>query len=148
SITITIAPGTIKSIAPDTRYMTIVNRTTWGAPGEAKAVVWNREGNTISVDGKIPPGEDDYGTFAAPNPAAYFVHVFRETLEKNAVPVSGQTYPARDRNFTAAKTSILLARQPPPLSEIISVMLKVSQNLYAEMLLKSIGRAAKQQASF
>ena len=48
--------------------------------------------------------------------------------------------PSRDAGATPERR-VLVSTESPPLREIATVLMKVSQNLYAETLLKAIGAA-------
>jgi D-alanyl-D-alanine carboxypeptidase/D-alanyl-D-alanine-endopeptidase (penicillin-binding protein 4) len=72
------------------------------------------------------------------------VGAFRQALLSHGVDVAGGAVDAdalpAPPDVTGAET--LVSYTSPPLSEIAKVLLKVSQNLYADTLLKAIGRPA------
>jgi D-alanyl-D-alanine carboxypeptidase/D-alanyl-D-alanine-endopeptidase (penicillin-binding protein 4) len=79
------------------------------------------------------------------NPTVFFVESFRRALVEAGIEVRGV---AADLDEIAAGTGhadaprrVLATAESPPLREIASVMMKVSQNLYAETLLKASGAA-------
>jgi len=77
------------------------------------------------------------------NPTIYFAQSLKDGLAARGIPVSGD---AVDFDDVAAaidaglERRVLATRTSPPLRAIATVMMKVSQNLYAETLLKAAGR--------
>jgi D-alanyl-D-alanine carboxypeptidase/D-alanyl-D-alanine-endopeptidase (penicillin-binding protein 4) len=147
SITVTIYADqadegiTVKK-EPNTSYVTVVTDIRI-EPGAEVRVDWHYEPETKTVFavGVLPPGGQDYGSFSIHNPAAYFSSAFKEALQQNGIEVAGEAYRGADRSYILPESSRLLIHHwSPPLSEIISVVLKVSQNLYAETLLKTLGK--------
>ena len=109
--------------------------------------------------GSIPLGHATVDLGAAmPDPAAYTAHVLRQMLVARGIRVTGdaraQHAPPPPENPPAGASSvtpsspapaslILAERDSPPLIEIVRVLNKVSQNLHAEILLRTV---AKQQS--
>jgi D-alanyl-D-alanine carboxypeptidase/D-alanyl-D-alanine-endopeptidase (penicillin-binding protein 4) len=147
--TIVLDPDRVKSLDPENSYIHVVNDLQWTAEGQPQEVLWKVRGNTVYVWGRIPAGKDDYGTFAVENPAEFFVSVFKHVLQRSGMTVRGDAFRAGDRHLAMPENlQLLLSHQSPPLSELLDVMLKVSQNLYAETLFKAVGRMAKGKGSF
>jgi D-alanyl-D-alanine carboxypeptidase/D-alanyl-D-alanine-endopeptidase (penicillin-binding protein 4) len=75
------------------------------------------------------------------NPTQYFVNSVRATLVAEGIAVEG---PAADIGEVTAAPSrpnaqVLIRHRSPPLSALAVTMMKLSQNLYAETLLKTLG---------
>jgi D-alanyl-D-alanine carboxypeptidase/D-alanyl-D-alanine-endopeptidase (penicillin-binding protein 4) len=74
-------------------------------------------------------------------PALYFARILREALVARGIRVGGaageyeDVYPVPPTE----PTRVLLAHQSAPLSEFARVLMKVSQNQYAETLLRTLG---------
>ena len=75
------------------------------------------------------------------NPTQYFVNQLRDALEANGIDVFGAAVdidtlaePPRREDGT-----LLLTSRSPSLSTLAATMMKLSQNLYAETLLKTLG---------
>jgi D-alanyl-D-alanine carboxypeptidase/D-alanyl-D-alanine-endopeptidase (penicillin-binding protein 4) len=96
----------------------------------------------VVVEGQIPAKAEPFvRTASVDNPTAFFVAAFRAAVMAEGVDVVGD---AVDIDTLASKPDLTNARtigvrQSPPLSELATSMMKVSQNQYAEMLLKAIG---------
>ena len=99
----------------------------------------------LGVSGSVPAGKTDVTqTVSVENPTAFMAGAFREALLSRGIDVAGGAIDADELpappDVTGAET--LVSYTSPPLSEIGKVLLKVSQNLYADTLLKAIGRPA------
>lgn len=99
---------------------------------------------SLTVTGTVPVGGPPaIRTASVPNPTMFFVSGFRETLVDSGIPVGGPAVDVDDLDApSAAGPSRLIASHgSPPLSELAAYFMKVSQNLYGETLLKTMGRA-------
>ena len=81
-------------------------------------------------------------TIAVPNPTQYFVSAVREGLVANGVEVRG---PAVDVDELTGSVSpntgaAMLSHRSPTLSSLGDTLMKLSQNMYAETLLRTMGR--------
>lgn len=152
------------SITPFADYYTIDNRLMTTPAGGARRLFINREpGSTeLTLWGTIPV--DDTGAnegLAIEDPAEFAANLFRHLLEVRGIEVYGKqrtrhtelanlsTFTSTavasrgggDNTLTAPAGPLVLAEyQSAPLSEDISVINKVSQNLHAEILLRLLGR--------
>ena len=78
---------------------------------------------------------------AVADPTLYFTHAFVLALIERGIAVRGLPVELPEpRNILAPlPRTVLVESQSPPLREIAATMMKVSQNLYAETLLKAVG---------
>jgi serine-type D-Ala-D-Ala carboxypeptidase/endopeptidase (penicillin-binding protein 4) len=144
----------VVTTGPVTPLVTIVNRATTGERGTRRNILVVRPlgTNTIEVSGSVPLGIDAtdkglIGSIAVPNPALVFVYMLRSSLASKGVTITGQSQmiDARGRGRLPLKVESLVeiaSVQSPPLSVIAAQTLKPSQNLYTELLLRTLGRAA------
>jgi serine-type D-Ala-D-Ala carboxypeptidase/endopeptidase (penicillin-binding protein 4) len=98
--------------------------------------------NRLVVRGTIPVGAKDVVRAATVDrPALYFARMLRATLVAKGVRVTGPAGEFEDvyRTAPTAPTRVLLSHRSAPLSEIARVQMKVSQNQYAETLLRTLG---------
>jgi D-alanyl-D-alanine carboxypeptidase/D-alanyl-D-alanine-endopeptidase (penicillin-binding protein 4) len=138
---------------PDSAYAQVVNHLVTVAKDSELSIKLRREPrtNTIVVSGTFPINESEQlRTASVDNPTAYFVYVLREVLERSGIKVTGTSLRTADKGFERNPEALrlLFAHNSPKLSEIITVLLKVSQNLYAETLMKTLGREIKNEGSF
>ena len=141
AITINLFAGndgtiTVEKI-PETSYVQ-VNQTVNVQADAQPSIQWmyNPESRTVYASGTLPPGGKDYGSFSIHDPAAYFVEYLKEALETNGIAVRGI---AQGGHRDTSSWAILIDQKSAPLKEMLPVLLKRSQNLYAETFLKTLG---------
>jgi len=132
---------------PATAYVTLINRTQTAPKGtEARITVYRPVGdNIVYVSGRLPLDHKGYrGSVSVHNPAALFATLFKESLARRGIVVTGRTRTI-DWKYREV-TPINLAKfvelgyvQSPPLKDIVRETLKPSQNLYAQLLLLQVG---------
>lgn len=140
------APVTITSGPPAT-FMIIANRATTGARGSKSDLQIYRGlgANTLEISGSMPLGDKDFlGGAAIPNPALAFVTMLREALVKRGVKIDGRVRTLDARSMTSVPAPLqqveIASIQSPPFSLIAAHTLKPSQNLYTEIILRTLGK--------
>jgi D-alanyl-D-alanine carboxypeptidase/D-alanyl-D-alanine-endopeptidase (penicillin-binding protein 4) len=99
----------------------------------------------LLVQGQIPAKAPPFvRTASVDNPTRFFARAFRVALIAEGVEVVGD---AIDVDELETKPDIAIARtlvvhKSAPLRQLVSSMMKVSQNQYAEMLLRAMGLSA------
>jgi D-alanyl-D-alanine carboxypeptidase/D-alanyl-D-alanine-endopeptidase (penicillin-binding protein 4) len=78
---------------------------------------------------------------AVVNPTIFFAQSLKDGLIARGMSVSGEAVDFDDIAAEMASTErrVLVTTQSPPLRDIATVLMKVSQNLYAETFLKALG---------
>jgi len=150
---LTVQPGTAAGqpasllIEPGSGFQ-LLNRATTAAAGTSVSIEFRRhlEQPILEVSGQLPLGSAPVvRAVAVVNPTLFFAQALKDALTARGITVSG---PAADFDDVAAEIAaagplptprVLVSTQSPPLSELATVMMKVSQNLYAETLLKTVG---------
>lgn len=144
----------VVTTGPVTPLVSIVNRATTSPRGTRRniRVVRPLGTNTIEITGSVPLGLDatgkgQIGSIAVPNPALVFVYMLRSSLASKGVAITGQsqTIDARGRAGLPLRIESLVeiaSVQSPPLSVVGSLTMKPSQNLYTELLLRTLGKTA------
>lgn len=98
------------------------------------------ENNIVTVWGSIPLGSEPEKLWVAVyNAQNYFMAALREALEDKGILISGSAIPAHKAWTDDAQFNPLFTHNSPPLSSIIRIINRDSQNLYAEMLLRILG---------
>jgi len=87
--------------------------------------------NALTIEGTMPPHFQTLVSIA--DPALYAAQAFRDALRHAGIEVRGVTRVNTVPRAWAERIAII---ESPPLSLLLATMLKVSQNLYAEMLFK------------
>lgn len=150
--TLKVTPGPEGS-APAVEFMPassqfkVINTARTVKAGEKKTFrIKKRLGdNTYEIMGAIPAGDAGFsGSISFSDPAAVFADLLKERLELKGVAVSGKaTGVGRDERDGAALSSeglvALVNHQSPPLAIIAENTMKPSQNLYTELILRSLG---------
>lgn len=131
-------------IYPDTKYVTVSNEVTVVPKDSTTDIdVYRERGtNLITVSGTIKQNSDTVKTFCTVNnPARFAMVVLRNVLEKKGITITGSTMTDDDltRPIDYKQANLLFTNSSLPLMEIIKVVNKNSQNLYAEQILKTIG---------
>jgi serine-type D-Ala-D-Ala carboxypeptidase/endopeptidase (penicillin-binding protein 4) len=91
--------------------------------------------NTIAISGAVP--EHFHSLNAVATPALYAAQALASALKHAGIAVRG-----RPRVGTSASTTRIASILSPPMWQLLSVQMKPSQNLYAEMLYKDAGHGA------
>jgi D-alanyl-D-alanine carboxypeptidase/D-alanyl-D-alanine-endopeptidase (penicillin-binding protein 4) len=154
-VTVVIEPGAQAgeparvALFPATTDLELVNRMTTAAVGSELTLELRRERGSprLEVIGAIPVGAQQIRRAAAvENPGLCFARALRDALIRHGIAVSGEAVEASDSPSNLLEPSNPLdpprplARiVSPPFWEIAAVLMKTSQNLYAEMLLRAIG---------
>ncbi len=132
-------------ISPETAYIELTNALkTSSADGEPELEARRAFGsNRIVLSGRISLSSGPRRLrFSVANPALYAVTVLKEVFEASGIRVRGRAIdighsgkPVPDYGAMRA----IASRQSEPLGEIIEHVNKRSQNLYAELLFRTLG---------
>ncbi len=146
------APGVLR-VEPAVGAILLENRTRTGPADSAASIDVGRDLATARywVSGRIAAGARERTSFVAlADPSRYAALALRAALAEAGIAVLGTTGSTTDSLRYAA------ARQTPPLAEVRSRPVREwlvpihgpSQNLFAEMLLKQLGRLAAGEGSW
>ncbi|HEV2762223.1 MAG TPA: D-alanyl-D-alanine carboxypeptidase/D-alanyl-D-alanine-endopeptidase, partial [Pyrinomonadaceae bacterium] len=136
------------TVGPQTPLVTVYDRTSTAPRGTPRTLRVHRPlgENVIEVSGSLPLDDRGFNeSLAFSRPALMFVTMLRTSLERQGVAITGQTrtLDARAREAAPIETLGLVeiaSRPSPPLSVIAAQTLKPSQNLYTELILRTLGR--------
>jgi D-alanyl-D-alanine carboxypeptidase/D-alanyl-D-alanine-endopeptidase (penicillin-binding protein 4) len=125
---------------------TIVNRSITGPEKSEEVIDYRRHPYQpiLEVTGSVPlGGPAATRNVAVLNPTIYFAQALRDALTNGGIEVTGEAADLDDVvhefNESPPARRVLVTTQSPPLREMATVLMKVSQNLYAETLLKAMG---------
>jgi D-alanyl-D-alanine carboxypeptidase/D-alanyl-D-alanine-endopeptidase (penicillin-binding protein 4) len=155
---VTVTPGPAAGeiagvgIEPPDSGLTIDNRLRTGAEGSTASVQATRlpGSSRLELRGSIPLGSAPITrVVSVDNPTLFLVNAFRDGLIARGIDVRG---PAVDideidrdhvgNTLTRDRAIELTTHRSPPLSMLALRLMKASQNLYAETLLKTLGAAS------
>jgi D-alanyl-D-alanine carboxypeptidase/D-alanyl-D-alanine-endopeptidase (penicillin-binding protein 4) len=153
-------PALITTGPPDP-LLTIVNKVTTSAKGVRRELSIHRglAENTITITGSLPVDDRGYtGGIGISHPALLFVYLLRSSLAQKGVVITGKSRTTGEISqpslITAAPVSgtngsstspapyqnEIATLQSPPFSVIAAQTLKPSQNLYTELILRTLGK--------
>lgn len=156
------------NLSPGSGFV-VLNRALTGAAGSAESIDFRRHldnrpfdspdralaqgGPVLEISGSIPAGGAPLGrSVAVVNPTLFFAQSLKDGLIVRGISFSGEAIDMDDLEVRPGSPQAAgLINQPerralattrsPPLGDIATVLMKVSQNLYAETLLKAAGAA-------
>ena len=113
--------------------------------------------NTVYVEGQLPVGHTgEVERLAVHRPAVWFANVFKESLERRGIRVTGGTRVVDAAIQASLDSAIRTGLVPnrgtlhelgsmssPPVRELVRHMMKPSQNLHAQLLLLQVGATAE-----
>jgi serine-type D-Ala-D-Ala carboxypeptidase/endopeptidase (penicillin-binding protein 4) len=153
-------PASITTGPPDP-LLTIVNKVTTSAKGSRRDISIHRGlgENTITITGSIALEDRGYtGGIGISHPGLLFVYMLRSSLMQKGVTITGASrvsgataapatitsVPISGTNGSATATPAfqneIATLQSPPFSVIAANTLKPSQNLYTELILRTLGK--------
>ena len=137
-----------------------VGRYRQTSPGRRLTIDRAIGSSVVQLWGELRPNSPEWtGALAMDNPPAIAGEVFREALARNGIEVRGTVRTRAlppgevadlgqgDLVEKKSPTTVLAFRDSLPLTDSLKVMLKVSQNLHAEMLLRTLGHEQRQVGS-
>jgi serine-type D-Ala-D-Ala carboxypeptidase/endopeptidase (penicillin-binding protein 4) len=147
AVQVALYPGAVGDtgivrLHPATGYMDVVNRTRTVAAGESGSlrVTQRGPGPGLLVEGEIPVGgEPQRQNVGVPDPTAFYVTALRETLAERGIGIDGASLTAVDDDGLG-QARLLFAYASAPMGEVVTAMMKPSQNQLAEVILKTVGR--------
>ena len=152
------APVVVTAGPPTASFMTIENRAVTLPRGSKSDLrIYRGLGaNTLELTGSLALGDSGFsGSVAVSDPALAFVALLRDALSKRGVKIDGRlrTVDARtgglfpnlslgvaQSNANQSAFLEIASLQSPPFSLIAAHTLKPSQNLYTEIILRTLGK--------
>jgi D-alanyl-D-alanine carboxypeptidase/D-alanyl-D-alanine-endopeptidase (penicillin-binding protein 4) len=128
------------TLSPDFGFVHVENRTRTTDSGAATTIDFFRAPGTLHVWAEGTVALDRQGRtehFALPDPNLYFAAALRAALLARGISVAG---PARSTTDTARTSAPLVAVRSRRTEDLVFPILNTSQNWFAEMLLKLLGR--------
>lgn len=125
-------------------YFKIVNKL------EVRESGWNRVSidravgsNEIVLTGRVRAGSDPFERSPTiTNPTLFYVTVLKEVLQEQWIEVDGEAIDCDDiEGWDVEREGLELLHQhkSPPLSEVLKLLMKRSQNMYAETMVRVLG---------
>ena len=150
-VSFTVTPGKVGdkpiiTVQPQTAYVKIINNAKTVESGRTRISV-NRplDSNTMEFIGTIARTAQKHEVnVAIHDPASYAATLLKEALARRGIRVLGKVERADARTrvtkpFDESKLTEIATVESQPMSELIKVVNKPSQNLHAELLLLQLG---------
>ena len=149
TVRVTVSPGPAAgdsagiSLSVGSSGLAIVNAVTTSASGTATSIDTRRlpGSMTLSLSGSIALGASPSALLVSvDNPTQFFVSAFRAALIANGIDVRGPAVDIDEVIDTpATRGTPIVSYRSAPLSTLAVRLMKISQNQYAETLLKTVG---------
>jgi D-alanyl-D-alanine carboxypeptidase/D-alanyl-D-alanine-endopeptidase (penicillin-binding protein 4) len=147
---LTVAPGAhpgdpaAVAVWPPGSGLAIDNKLKTGTAGTSTSIAAHRLAGSsrLTLRGSIPAGAAAVTRLVSvDNPTLFTVSALREALIAHGIDVGGPAVDVDDVKDAPLSVDAvpLITYRSPPLSELAVRLMKISQNLYAETLLKTIG---------
>lgn len=138
----------VMKVSDNESQMVVQNRMTNGKAGVRTTIGVHRglSDNNIEVWGELAPGSKGFGArLSVHNPALWAAKLFLSALKTRGIEIGGQAQARNSRvpqsqRFDPTRSVELAAVSSQPLSEIVKKTNKESNNLYAELILRTLGR--------
>lgn len=147
-----LLPGGYASLTliPQTDYLKISNQVVLTAPGRSSYREYKRDAgsNDVIVTGTLNAGSKKLDSASVNDGTLFFATVFKDVLKQNGIEVTGEVKNVRGAGKDIPASQLLISHKSPELKDIVKVINLVSQNLYAECLLKEIGKKLTGSGSF
>lgn len=134
-------------------FLTIDHRVTTGQRGSIPSIQLRQvpASRQWIITGNIPVGHAAIvEEIPVDDPAAFGATALYDALIRRGVEVRGRPvahHRPQGAPYVAPAGSEVALRQSPPLTELLRVLEKVSQNLHAELILREVGRVRRQEGT-
>ena len=154
---LTVRPGggagedAMIEVGPPTSGVRVVNRVETVSPdGETELTLKRMPDGGVEVLGAVPASAAPvYRTASVQNPTAFFVRALKQTLKMWGIDVSGDAVDLDEIDAAVVDDAlrVLASHRSPPLSDIAGTLMGVSQNLYAETLLRTLDEEGRPRSA-
>lgn len=155
-IALEISPGAAKGdpasirVSPFDGYLNIDNRVlTDSAKTPARIKIGRGPSRrTVVISGSVPAGGDRVlRNVSVYSPAHYYLSALKHVLSESGID-TGNCRILEKRGYGSPSLSELWIHRSPALRECVKQMMKASQNLYAETLVRTLGLTLRGEGSF
>jgi D-alanyl-D-alanine carboxypeptidase/D-alanyl-D-alanine-endopeptidase (penicillin-binding protein 4) len=149
TVALTLTPGeqagnpVQAAVAPATPDFTVENDVTTSAAEAKSDLTLTREpgSNLVVVKGSLPARSAPRKlVLAIEEPAQHAAAILKRLLEERGIRVSGVARARHDHAETSGDPAVLAEHVSVPLVDAVKLINKISQNLHAEMLLRTVAR--------
>ena len=123
-------------IFPPTNYLQLSNRAVSG-PGNTYGINRRHGTNLLQLSGAVAPGRQSEQLVSVWEPTQLVANLFEQALAQQGITVLGRRVMG---GASPATATVLAEHQSAPLQDLITPLLKLSNNNMSEALLKAMGR--------
>lgn len=123
-------------IFPPTNYLQLSNRAVSG-PGNTYGINRRHGTNLLQLSGAVAPGRQSEQLVSVWEPTQLVANLFEQALVQQGITVQGRRVMG---GASPAAVTVLAEHKSAPLQELITPLLKLSNNNMSEALLKAMGR--------
>jgi D-alanyl-D-alanine carboxypeptidase/D-alanyl-D-alanine-endopeptidase (penicillin-binding protein 4) len=123
-------------VSPATDYVQIGNRAISG-PGNSYGINRQHGTNLLRLSGALAPGKQSRQLVSVWEPTQLVANLFGQALAQQGIAVQGRRMIG---GVTPPTATVLAMHESAPLQELITPLLKLSNNNMSEALLKTLGR--------
>lgn len=123
-------------IFPPTDYLQLSNRAVSG-PGNTYGINRRHGTNLLQLSGAVAPGKQSKQLVSVWEPTQLVANLFEQALAQQGITVLGRRVIG---GASPAAANVLAEHRSAPLQELITPLLKLSNNNMSEALLKAMGR--------
>lgn len=123
-------------VSPSTDYVQLSNRAISG-PGNSYAITRQHGTNLLQLSGALAPGKQTRQWVSVWEPTQLVANLFEQALVQQGIQVLGRRVIG---GASPATATVLAEHQSAPLQDLITPLLKLSNNNMSEALLKAMGR--------
>nr|WP_314562398.1 D-alanyl-D-alanine carboxypeptidase/D-alanyl-D-alanine-endopeptidase [uncultured Pseudomonas sp.] len=125
-------------VSPPTDYVQLSNRAVSG-PANSYGIARQHGTNLLQLTGALAPGTQSRQWVSVWEPTQLVANLFEQALAQQGIKVLGARVMG---GATPADANVLAEHQSAPLQQLITPLLKLSNNNMSEALLKAMGRKA------
>lgn len=123
-------------VNPSTDYVQLSNRAISG-PGNSYAITRQHGTNLLQLSGALAPGKQSRQWVSVWEPTQLVANLFEQALAQQGIQVLGRRVIG---GASPATATVLAEHRSAPLQDLITPLLKLSNNNMSEALLKAMGR--------
>ncbi|SFH79841.1 MULTISPECIES: D-alanyl-D-alanine carboxypeptidase/D-alanyl-D-alanine-endopeptidase [unclassified Pseudomonas] len=123
-------------VSPSTDYVQLDNRAVSG-PGNNYGITRQHGTNLLQLTGALAPGKQSRQWVSVWEPTQLVANLFEQALAQQGIQVLGRRVIG---GASPATAKVVAEHQSAPLQELITPLLKLSNNNMSEALLKAMGR--------
>ena len=123
-------------IFPPTDYLQLSNRAISG-PGNSYGINRRHGTNLLQLSGAVAPGKQSQQLVSVWEPTQLVANLFEQALAQQGITVQGRRVMG---GASPTAVTVLAEHQSAPLQDLITPLLKLSNNNMSEALLKAMGR--------